>query len=83
MCNLLGGSPSEVPQVYHDRSPVYNAKSIRAPVIFFQGSEDKVVPPGQSEEIVNAIKKQGGKVSYTLFEGEGHGEFAADASEER
>lgn len=75
MCNLLGGSPEEVPQVYHDRSPVNKADKIRAPVIFFQGSEDKVVPPGQSEAIVEAIKKQGGKVSYTLFEGEGHGEW--------
>jgi acetyl esterase/lipase len=73
---LLGGTPEEVPQVYHDRSPLYMADRIRAPVIFFQGAEDKVVPPAQSEEIVQAIRKQGGRVSYTLFEGEGHGVWA-------
>lgn len=38
-----------------------------------QGSEDKVVPPNQAEEIVETIKKQGGRVEYVLFEGEGHG----------
>jgi dipeptidyl aminopeptidase/acylaminoacyl peptidase len=38
-----------------------------------QGSEDRVVPPAQSELIVEAIEKRGGDVKYVLFEGEGHG----------
>lgn len=38
-----------------------------------QGSEDKVVPPSQSEAIYNSITSRGGKVKYTLFTGEGHG----------
>ena len=38
-----------------------------------QGSEDAVVPPQQAELIVESITERGGKVKYTLFEGEGHG----------
>lgn len=38
-----------------------------------QGSEDKVVPPQQAEEIVAKIQACGGKVKYVLFQGEGHG----------
>lgn len=38
-----------------------------------QGSEDAVVPPNQAEGTVNTIRKQGGRVEYIVFEGEGHG----------
>ena len=38
-----------------------------------QGSEDKVVPPNQAEGIVETIRKQGGRVDYVVFQGEGHG----------
>lgn len=34
---------------------------------------DAVVPPGQAEAIVKAIKDNNGRVEYVLFEGEGHG----------
>ncbi|PWN45390.1 hypothetical protein IE81DRAFT_320139 [Ceraceosorus guamensis] len=70
---LLGGTPAEVPEVYRSRSPLYKADRIKAPVRLFQGSLDKVVPKEQSEAIRDAILKNGGRVEYTLFEGEGHG----------
>lgn len=38
-----------------------------------QGADDKVVPPNQSQMIVEKIKGRGGKVKYIEFEGEGHG----------
>lgn len=38
-----------------------------------QGSEDKVVPPQQAEEIVKSIEGRGGNVKYVLLQGEGHG----------
>ncbi|KDN39259.1 alpha/beta-hydrolase [Tilletiaria anomala UBC 951] len=73
LLGLLGGSPEEVPQIYHDRSPLYMADRIRAPVLVLQGDLDKVVPPNQSEEIVKTMEKNKCKVKYILFEGEGHG----------
>jgi len=42
-------------------------------VIFFQGLEDKVVPPNQAEMMVEALRKKGLPVAYVAFEGEQHG----------
>lgn len=59
--------------MYHDRSPINHAANIRCPLLVLQGADDKVVPPEQAEMIVKAVQKNGGKVEYILFEGEGHG----------
>ena len=59
--------------VFDDRSPLHAADAIRAPVIFFQGLEDKVVPPDQSAAMVAALKANGIRAEYLTFEGEGHG----------
>jgi dipeptidyl aminopeptidase/acylaminoacyl peptidase len=59
--------------LYRQRSPVHYADRIRAPVIFFQGLEDKVVPPNQSEMMVDALRRNGVPVAYVAFEGEQHG----------
>jgi hypothetical protein len=39
-----------------------------APVIFFQGAEDRVVPSNQTELMVAALKKRGVPVGYFLFD---------------
>jgi dipeptidyl aminopeptidase/acylaminoacyl peptidase len=46
---------------------------LSAPVIFFQGLEDKIVPPNQAEMMVNALRAKGLPVAYITFEGEQHG----------
>lgn len=38
-----------------------------------QGADDPVVPPSQAKEIVEAVKSRGGRVEFTIFDGEGHG----------
>jgi len=60
-------------QVYYDRSPVHFASKLSVPVIFFQGEEDKVVPPNQAELMVAALRAQGLPVGYFLYAGEQHG----------
>jgi dipeptidyl aminopeptidase/acylaminoacyl peptidase len=45
--------------LYKERSPLFHADRISCPVIFFQGEEDRVVPPNQAEQMVNALRKQG------------------------
>lgn len=59
--------------VFAERSPVNHADKITSPVIFFQGLEDKVVPPQQSRSMVDSLRSRGVPVSYVEFEGEGHG----------
>jgi dipeptidyl aminopeptidase/acylaminoacyl peptidase len=60
-------------QIYQDRSPVEHADRLSAPVAFFQGTEDKIVPPNQTEEMVKALRRKAIPVEYLLFAGEQHG----------
>ena len=43
------------------------------PVIFFQGAEDRIVPPNQTELMVAGLKQRGIPFGYFLFDGEQHG----------
>ncbi|KAG0326002.1 Dipeptidyl aminopeptidase [Dissophora globulifera] len=70
--SLIGPYPAAL-DLYRERSPLYSADKITCPCAFFQGSDDKVVPPNQAEMMVNALKERGLPVAYVLFEGEGHG----------
>jgi dipeptidyl aminopeptidase/acylaminoacyl peptidase len=70
--SLIGSYP-EYAEAYHHRSPVNHADKLQCPVILFQGLEDRVVPPSQSEIFVDALKKNGIHHKYITFEGEGHG----------
>lgn len=58
---------------YIERSPVNFIEELSAPVIFFQGSEDKVVPLQQAETMVAALRMKGVPTTYVLFDGEQHG----------
>ncbi|GGX74568.1 peptidase [Pseudoduganella dura] len=60
-------------QVYLERSPSHHADRLACPMIFFQGLDDKVVPPQQSESMVKALRQRGVPVAYVELEGEGHG----------
>lgn len=60
-------------QLYRERSPIHHADKLNCPVIFFQGLEDRVVPPEQSERMAEALKRNGIAVAYITFEGEQHG----------
>jgi dipeptidyl aminopeptidase/acylaminoacyl peptidase len=69
---LVGPYPA-AKDLYKERSPIHHAEKLNCPVIFFQGLEDRVVPPNQSEMMVNALKRNGIPVAYVTFEGEQHG----------
>ncbi len=69
----LVAPPPERERLYAERSPVLHAERLACPVIFFQGLDDKVVLPAQSEVMVAALKARGVPVAYLAFEGEGHG----------
>ncbi|MFS2281671.1 prolyl oligopeptidase family serine peptidase [Microbacterium sp. OR21] len=74
---LVGPLP-EAESVYVERSPLSHADRIDVPVLLQQGSDDRVVPPSQSEAIRDALQARGVPHEYLLFEGEGHGFRAAE-----
>jgi dipeptidyl aminopeptidase/acylaminoacyl peptidase len=70
--NLIGPYPERA-DLYHARSPINFTDRLSCPVIFFQGLEDKVVPPNQAELMVEALRSKGLPVAYVAFAGEQHG----------
>ncbi len=74
---LVGPWP-EAEEIYLARSPISHVDSIDRPLLVLQGTEDKIVPPSQSELIVDALRNRDIPVTYHLFEGEGHGFRQAD-----
>lgn len=59
--------------LYYERSPVHFADRFSCPVILFQGLEDKVVPPSQTEVLIAALRKNKIPFAYVAFPTEGHG----------
>ena len=72
MYSLIGPYPARK-DVYFDRSPINFIRNISAPMILFQGDEDKIVPPSQSRMMFEAVRAKGLPVAYLLFQGEQHG----------
>jgi dipeptidyl aminopeptidase/acylaminoacyl peptidase len=69
---LIGPYPERA-DLYAERSPITHADRLSAPVIFFQGADDRVVPPNQTEMMVDALRRRGIPCGYLLFAGEQHG----------
>lgn len=69
---LVGKYPEEI-NVYKKRSPINFVDNLSCPVIFFQGLEDKIVPPDQAKIIVDALGKKDLEVAYIEFADEQHG----------
>ncbi|GAC1543744.1 MAG: S9 family peptidase [Acidimicrobiales bacterium] len=69
---LVGPLPAAASE-YRRRSPIHAADRINCPMIVSQGLEDAIVPPAQSEIVVDALRAGGVPVAYLEFEGEQHG----------
>ncbi len=70
--SMIGKYPEDA-ELYKDRSPLTHADRLSSPLIIFQGLDDKVVPPAQSEAFRDVCVSKGIKHEYHAFEGEGHG----------
>jgi dipeptidyl aminopeptidase/acylaminoacyl peptidase len=69
---LIGRYP-ERRDLYLERSPIHFTERLNCPMILFQGLEDRVVPPNQSEKMFEAVRAKKLPVAYLTFEGEQHG----------
>src|SRR5690606_15161524 len=54
-------------------SPIHRADRIQTPLLVIQGDHDVRVPPEESEQIVETVRRNEGVVEYVVFEREGHG----------
>ncbi|PCK08931.1 MAG: S9 family peptidase [Alteromonadaceae bacterium] len=69
---LIGSYPEDK-ALYEQRSPLNYVEQITCPLLVFQGLKDKVVPPNQAQQMVDAVKAQGQAVAYTTYKNEAHG----------
>ncbi|VVS97654.1 S9 family peptidase [Erythrobacter sp. EC-HK427] len=69
------GDPTtaEGKQFLKDISPLYRAKDIVKPLLIGQGANDPRVKQAESDQIVEAMQRDGVPVTYVLFPDEGHG----------
>ena len=69
---LVGPYPARA-DLYRERSPIHHLEGLTRPLILFQGLEDKIVPPNQSQMMFDAVRAKGIPCAYLAFEGEQHG----------
>lgn len=74
---LVGPYPARR-DLYIARSPIHHVHRLSCPLIFFQGLDDKVVPPDQTRKMVQALRGKQIPVVCVEFEGEAHGFRRAD-----
>ncbi len=67
------GDPIKDKAMLMATSPLFHAKEIRRPLLVVQGANDPRVIKPESDEIVEAVKKNGVPVEYLVFPDEGHG----------
>ena len=60
-------------ELIHNASPLFRADKIVRPLLIGQGANDPRVNQKESEQIVSAIEKNGGRVTYVVYPDEGHG----------
>ena len=67
------GHPDREADFLKSRSPLFYAEKIRIPMLIAQGANDPRVKKTESDQIVEALQKQGIPHEYLLFPDEGHG----------
>jgi dipeptidyl aminopeptidase/acylaminoacyl peptidase len=67
------GDPVKNKALYEERSPINFINQIKAPLLLLAGGHDPRCPKSETQQVVDAIKRRGGKVDYKIYENEGHG----------
>ena len=70
---MMGGSPADVPERYHERSPINYVGDIRGRLLIVQGMRDPNVTPENVSAARAALDKAGVDYEVLAFDDEGHG----------
>lgn len=69
----MGGTPAEKPAVYRKANVLPDVARIHTPLLILHGEQDPQVPPQESQQFAEALKKAGKTFVYHTYPGEGHG----------
>jgi dipeptidyl aminopeptidase/acylaminoacyl peptidase len=67
------GDPETDEELLRAISPLFHARNISKPLMVLQGAKDPRVLRAESDDIVAAVRTNGGVVEYLLFDDEAHG----------
>lgn len=67
------GDPEKNPDFFRERSPFFFVDRIKAPLLLLAGAHDPRCPQEETTQVVDEIKKHGGKVEQRIYTDEGHG----------
>lgn len=70
---MMGGSPSDIPEKYAERSPIHFVSGISAALLIVQGGRDPNVTPENVRVVRQALDRAGIAYEVLRFEDEGHG----------
>ncbi len=69
----LMGNPITDRELWRDRSPIFFADKIRAPLLLLAGQHDIRCPVEETQQMAEAARKNGATVEVKVYENEGHG----------
>lgn len=70
---MLGGTPTEAPDRYHERSPINFVANIKGRLLIVQGLQDPNVTPENVRVVSAALHQAGVEYELLAFDDEGHG----------
>ena len=73
MMALFKKRMGDTEELLNAQSPLFKAHEIRVPLLIAQGANDVRVRQAESDQIVEAMRKEGKPVEYYVFPDEGHG----------
>jgi acetyl esterase/lipase len=73
VAELLGGKPTEKPELAKLASPIYFVSRDAPPFLLVHGDKDPLVPIAQSEKFYEALKKAGVDATFIRVKDGGHG----------
>jgi dipeptidyl aminopeptidase/acylaminoacyl peptidase len=70
---MMGGRPDQVPERYHERSPINFVQDIRGKLLIVQGALDPNVSPENVRQVRERLEMHRIPYKLLVFEDEGHG----------
>jgi dipeptidyl aminopeptidase/acylaminoacyl peptidase len=70
---MMGGTPDQIPEKYHQRSPINFVSNIKGRLLIVQGLQDPNVTPDNVRAVKTALDQSGIEFQMLTFDDEGHG----------
>jgi dipeptidyl aminopeptidase/acylaminoacyl peptidase len=68
----MGGTPQEKPDAYRQTNIILDVPRIKAPLLIEYGTADQQLPPYESEQLIQALRKAGKPFLANAYPGEYH-----------